>query len=88
MQLSINACALSELYFLEVRVCLPTEETMFLKVTKYVLESQSKECWLITFYYWKLRFLKVQSSNEIGRNCKILIIEGIRDGDAVLKDGL
>ena len=56
-------CAVSELYFLKVRVCLPVEETVFLKVIKYVLERQPKECELITFYYGKLRFLKVKSSN-------------------------
>ena len=50
-----------------MRVCLPVEETVFLKVIKYVLERQPKECELITFYYGKLRFLKVKNSNSVGK---------------------
>ena len=76
--------ALLEVYFLKVRVCLPIEESMFVRIIKWLHKSQSKECWLFTFYFWKLRFLKVQINLE--RNYVVLIIEGINHGDEILKN--
>ena len=80
------SCALLEVYFLKVRVCLPVEKPMFLKVMKCVHKSQSRECQLRTFYHWKLRFLKVQSQIKLERNCMVLVLEGLRHEDAILKN--
>ena len=42
--------------FLKVRVSLPIEEPMCLKVMKYVHKSQSTECQLLTFWsFWEIK---------------------------------